>query len=192
MSMALSQLTEFRAVYCSGAFIPDPDAVVALALLFQKIYLPNNIEFVRTFAAKYRMRTATIDDRPTRLKVKSETEEDPFSDLSPEQQETARCYLLCALQFAHRNSQLFGEVFESELLPDNEIVNVELIKKGGAGELNTYRVSSNIAVLTGGEMERFPRSLSVIALFREQQALWSSSGAEDLLMTWVFGTIPCR
>ncbi len=153
--MVHTPLAKFRAVYCSGAFIPDADAVVALSLLFEKVHLPNNIEIIRSFVTKYRL-SASPSARIRSIKVRSEEGEDPFSDLTIEQQDTARLYLAWAMQFAYAYSELFGIVLESELFPDNRIVSTELVKKGGPGERNTYRISfSQEAELRGGDEEYF-------------------------------------
>jgi hypothetical protein len=94
--MTDDRLSRFRAVYCSGAFIPEPDAVVALSLLFEKVHLPNNIELVRSFATKYRLRS-TSGKGTIRVTARSEDGEDPFSDLTESQQETAKYYLVWAM-----------------------------------------------------------------------------------------------
>lgn len=154
--MIPSPLTQFRAVYCSGAFIPDPAAVVALSLLFEKVHLPNNVEVIRQFVTKYRF-TSPEKEYSASMKVESSEGEDPFSDLTESQQETAKRYIISSMRFAHAHSELFGAIFESELFPENKVVDVQLIKKGGAGELNKYRVTySNQAVLSGGDDEYFP------------------------------------
>lgn len=156
ISSAASNLAQFRAVYCSGMFIPDHEEVTALSLLFEKVHLPNNIELVREFAKHYRI---TPPKRAKRIGVKVESPEgeNPFSDLPPEQYETAMHYVSWGMSFAHANSPLFGEVFESALFPDEKIVDVELVKEGGPGELNKYRVTfSNNAVMRGDDQEYFP------------------------------------
>jgi hypothetical protein len=156
--MTQANLAQFRAVYCSGAFIPDADAVVALSLLFEKVHLPNNIELVRSFVAKYRIISTSERENSASATVRSDEGEDPFSDLPRSQQETAIRYVVLAVEFAHAHSELFGKVFESALFPDNKIVNVELVKKGGPGELNRYRVHfADQGVLIGGDDEYFPK-----------------------------------
>jgi len=75
-------LTEFRAIYCSGAFVPEADAVVALSLLFEKVRLPNNIEMVHSFATRYRLTNSSREQISENVKVESEGGEDPFADLS--------------------------------------------------------------------------------------------------------------
>src|SRR5580704_16327378 len=127
--MIHTRLAQFRAVYCSGAFIPDADAVVALSLLFEKVHLPNNIEIVRSFVAKYRLVPKPGRKSSVNVTVSSDEGEDPFSDLPLLQQESAKHYLVWAMKFAFSYSELFGEVFESELFPNNKTVDVELLKK---------------------------------------------------------------
>jgi hypothetical protein len=156
--MIRSPLAQFRAVYCSGAFIPDPDAVVALSLLFEKIHLPNNIELIRSFVTKYRLDPAFGREFALSISARTEEGENPFSDLTPSQQETARRYLDWTMRFAFAYSELLGKVFESELLPNWKSFDLHLVKKGQPGELNTYEVTfSNRAVLTGGDDGYFPK-----------------------------------
>ena len=126
--MLSPSLAQFRAVYCSGAFIPDADAVVALSLLFEKVHLPNNIEFVRSFVTKYRLVPRSGKESIGSVTVRSAEGEDPFLDLAPRQQETAKYYLAWAFEFAYSHAELFGEVFESGLFPNNKIFDVRLVK----------------------------------------------------------------
>jgi hypothetical protein len=173
-------LTDFRAVYCSGAFVPDHSAVVALALLFERVHLPNNVELVREFVKKYRLTGSSAHHES--VSIQSENGEDPFSDLSSSEQETAKQYLVWAMRFAHYYSELFGEVFESQLFPDNKIVNVELVEEGARGRENLYRVTfSNEAIIRGGDANYFPSLLDagyvpVVGRFSDVS---SSSSAPD-------------
>jgi len=152
----MKALSQFRAAYCSGLFILDAEAVTALSLLFEKVYLPNNMELVREFSKHYRF-TNTAPVFPGEVKIGSDEDDDPFIDLPEKQRETAHRYLLMGLRFSRGYEPLFGEVFESEAYPNNEPLDVELIKKGGPGEKNTYRVTMNAATLSLGDNETFPR-----------------------------------
>ncbi|HVW67727.1 MAG TPA: hypothetical protein VHB68_02080 [Steroidobacteraceae bacterium] len=153
-------LAQFRAVYCSGAFIPDASAVVALSLLFEKVHLPNNIELVRNFVAKYRITKRRHENREESITVESEDGSNPFEDLPPSQQESARNYLSWSMDFARVYAGLFGDVFESEFFPSGKVMNVELVRKGAKGEKNTYRVTFvNQGTLRGGDDEYFPNLL---------------------------------
>lgn len=160
-SSAAGNLSQFRAVYCSGMVIPDHEEVTALSLLFEKVHLPNNIELVREFAKHYQIRPSSKAPKADAIQVKSAEGENPFSDLPPKQYETAMHYIAWGMNFAHSYAPLFGEVLESELFPENKIVDVKLIKEGGPGEKNTYAVSfSNTAQLRGDDQDYFPRLLS--------------------------------
>jgi hypothetical protein len=155
----VKSLTQFRAVHCSGAFIPDDSAVVALSLLFEKVHLPNNIELIRQFVQRYRITPSRA--RRESVTVESDDGGDLFSDLTTVQQETAKRYLALAMRFAHLHSELFGEVFESELFPNNKIVDVKLLKGEKHGEQNLYRLTfSNQAVIKGGDENYFPNLLA--------------------------------
>lgn len=167
------RLNEFKAVYCSGIFIPEPEAVSALSLLFEKIYLPNNIEIVREFSKNFRITTRSEKANGTVVSVTSEDGEDAFQDLEPEQRETAHNYIAWGMEFAYRNATLFGEVFESESFPDGNPLEVKLIKQGAPGQLNTYEVSfRQHAQLVGDDEDRFPKLLEegyvpVVGRFRK-------------------------
>lgn len=154
--MAKINVAEFRAVYCSGAFIPSQTAVTALSLLFEKVHLPNNVEIVKDFATRFKFTSWSSPFEIDGIQISAEDGEDPFSDLSPAQRDTALKYISESMRFAYRNEALFGEVFESEFFSDNKIMEVELVKEGGPGELNTYNVKlANSGVLRGGDENYF-------------------------------------
>lgn len=182
-SKTASNLTQFRAVYCSGMFIPDHEEVAALSLLFEKVHLPNNIELVREFAKHYRLSPSSKAAKTGEIKIESDEGENPFSDLPPSQYETAMRYIEWGMNFAHSYAPLFGEVFESELFPDNKIVDVKLIKEGAPGEKNTYQVSfTNNAVMRGDDEDYFPRLLDtgyvpVVGRFHNASELKSKADA---------------
>ncbi|HEX8437000.1 hypothetical protein, partial [Archangium sp.] len=82
--------------------------------------------------------------------------QDPFHDLNDQQRITALTYLDIALKFSRQNIPLYGEVFETSMYPDGEPLHAELIKKGGPGQLNTYRVYPKPLTLIGGDKEQIP------------------------------------
>lgn len=160
----MKTLSNFRAVYCSGFFIPDPAIISALSLLFEKVYLPNNIEFVKEFSKKYRIKLiATPKEEPASFDFPdffTGKEEDPFEDLTREEQETARLYLDIGLNMVLRYAGLFPEVFESELFADSEPFEITLVKKGKPGNKNLYKGELKPFMLSMGDEETFPRLLS--------------------------------
>lgn len=155
----MSSLAQFRAVYCSGLFIPDAATVSALALLFEKVHLPNNIEIATEFSKKYRIRMPAHVRRSIEIK-KIEGPEDPFANLTAEERKTARSYLAAGIDFSLRYAALFPDIFETKLFEEGTPVDVKLVKKGRPGELNTYNVSwGKDMILTGDDHETFPRLL---------------------------------
>ncbi len=157
----MNSLTQFKAVYCSGLFIPDASTVSALALLFEKIYLPNNIELVQEFSKKYRIKRTNEPSHKMTVNVESmDSDEDPFSGLTDKQRETALTYLELGIRFTFTYGSLFKEVFESEMYPGSEPLEVNLIKKGKPGKLNTYRVKTRPMTLVGKDHDTFPSLVS--------------------------------
>lgn len=149
----MRSVNTFRAVYCSGLLIPNQSTVAALGLLFEKVYLPNNIEFVIEFAKSYRVQTK--NERYMELEVSSDSpgDKNPLADLSPEQQETAYKYMAWCMHCARKNQELFGPVIESDVFGGSGPLHAELIKQGASGELNTYRVTHLPMKLTGENMD---------------------------------------
>ena len=143
-----SNFEKFTGIYCSGLFIPNPSVLTTLCILFDQIYLVDNLEYVLSFSKKYRI---TLHDRKLIEKCEHmilepviENDEipmkDPLEELTDGQKETVRAYLMQAQYFFIHNHELLGDIIKSDMLPDNEPLEVELIKKGDAGELNTYAV----------------------------------------------------
>lgn len=144
-----SNFEKFTGIYCSGLFIPNSSMLTSICILFDQVYLVDNLEYVLSFAKKYRI---TLHDK--KLKDKCDhmvlkpitdvnelcTKDDPLEGMGEEQKETIRAYLMQAQHFFIRNHELLGDVIKSDMLPDNEPFEIELIKKGNVGELNTYAV----------------------------------------------------
>lgn len=155
-----SNFEKFTGIYCSGLFIPNPSMLTSLCILFDQVYLVNNLEYVLSFSEKYRI---TLSDR--KLKEKCDhmvlepiieddeicTNDDPLKGLGERQKETVWAYLMQAQHFFIHNHELLGNVIKSDMLPDNNPFEVELIRKGNAGELNTYAVrEKNLQVSLDG------------------------------------------
>ena len=89
--MALSSFEKFSGYYCSGSFVSSPSTLTALALLFEELYLPNNLELAIEFASNY-----VFKNFPDSLKVEAESlllspqdktpSHDPFAQLTLNQQ----------------------------------------------------------------------------------------------------------
>lgn len=160
----MSTFTSFRGVYCSGVFVPDPTSFTALCLIFENLYIPNNIEFVKEFSKRYRFESSTehipygeiqnveIQRAEIDEKTGQEREADPFGDLTEEEKETATLYLLNAARFFRLYAILMPEVLETELYNGSLAFEVTLVRKGAPGKDNLYSVSTNKPLtLKGGD-----------------------------------------
>lgn len=156
----MSHLDTFRAVHAPGMVILDRSAVTAMALLFEKVYLPSNIEAVRAFAQKYRIKALDNEELPE-ISIKGVgCDDDPLANLRPEQKATALRYLDWSARFALNHASLFGEVFETNAFKNSQPLKVKLVKKGKNGQLNTYSVRPGPMLFTEGDSELFPKLLS--------------------------------
>lgn len=148
------RLTSFEGAYLSGFFMTNQSMVTAMSLLFEKIYLPNQLELVIELSKKYKIETSIEKETKMhfeRIDGDKRVIENPLEELTPAQQKTAQDYLLIAHQFCMRNHELFPTIFETDLLKDNKVFDVELVEKGKKGELNKYKVKTNpIQVTTEG------------------------------------------
>jgi len=139
----MKSITEFKAFYCSGIFVPEPAVVTALSLLFEKIYLPNNIHIVKAFSRKY-----CFADDMTIKNIEIEDEDRTlFDGLNEEQKLTAKNYIFNGIKFVESYKPLMTKVFESQLLVGG--VRYEdpiLVKKGKTGEKNTYNISLTTSI----------------------------------------------
>ncbi|UPW83556.1 hypothetical protein [Lysinibacillus sp. Ag94] len=145
----------FTGLYMSGIFINDPKSLTIMSLLYDKIYLPNQLDYVIEFSQKYKF--AKYDsDLNVNLKPFSSNEEDidPLDSLTPEQRLTANQYLKAIGKFSMHYSKLFGEVFISDFFENNKVLNAKLVRQGAPGELNTYEVSMNPIIVSSDNDER--------------------------------------
>lgn len=156
-------LTQFKAVYSSGIFIPDGAAVTALSLLFEKVYLPNNVELIKEFS-KYFLIKGCKSNESVKIDINITDEDgsnaDPFHDLTPAQKMTAHTYIELGMRFSLRYAHLYGQVFETNLFKHHEPIKVTLIKKGAPGSLNKYRVSSQPMQIVSEDEYVFPNLIS--------------------------------
>ena len=137
----MKSITKFKALYCPGFFIPKPAAITAMSLLFEKIFLPNNIVLIREFSRKFRITKSTLPPlfSDTTIEITCAGKPyDPFEDLSPMQRDTAFSYINVGMFTLMAYAELFGEVFESNLFEGGNPNKVKLHKKGKSGKNNTY------------------------------------------------------
>lgn len=143
--MKLSSFEKFSGVYCSGSFIKNPSAVTALSLLFEELYIPNNLELAIEFAKHYRFTglPESIQHSAMSMSVQSENPNniDPLQGLTQTQQEVLKQYYVLTQHFFAHYHDLVGSFIKTDILKDNDIFDVQLIKQGKAGEKNTYKVS---------------------------------------------------
>lgn len=144
------QINSFRAVYCSGLLVPNQATMAALGLLFERVYLPNNIEFVIEFAKTYQIKSNDDHFKEIRIKPGSPDTAHPLEHLTAEQQEYAYRYIDWCMQWALQNHALFfDKVFESDAFDGGAPLRVKLIKQGVPGHLNEYEVSRVPMMLVG-------------------------------------------
>ncbi|MDF2479426.1 MAG: hypothetical protein K0S24_4909 [Sphingobacterium sp.] len=164
----------FEGVYCSGFFLKDPSMLTAMSLLFDKVHILNNLEYVIEFSKKYRFnfpKHVASEMEKHHMTITPATdeagEEDPFEGLTREEKKTATNYLYFASQFLLHNHELVGNVITTSLLPHGEVFNVKLINEGQSGELNTYSVKLNSLSVTTGGLEELNNFLNrgVVPLF---------------------------
>lgn len=148
------RLSTFQGAYLSGFFMTNQSMVTAMSLLFEKIYLPNQLELVIELSKKYRIDTSIKEELQMKFERIDGDEliiENPLEGLTEAQQKTAKDYLITAHGFCIRNYELFPSIFETDLLKNNQVFDVELVKKGENGKLNTYNVKTNpLQVTTDG------------------------------------------
>ena len=138
----------FEAVYTSGLIIDD-SLLTALCLIFDKIHILNNLEFAIEFAKNYKFESisAKLAERANNIEITPVDQEasnnpSPLSILNPEQVFTAKYYLATIFDFGLRYDGLFKEgVINSSMYKDNKPVEIEMVKKGKPGELNTYEIT---------------------------------------------------
>ncbi len=150
----LSTITNFKAIYLSGLIIPNQATVAALGILFEKVYLPNNIEYVIDFAKRFRIATSSEKYRSIVITPEDPDEKHPLEALTPEQQETAYKYIDWSMACGYRNHELFEDVIESEIFEGGKPLVAEMIEQGAQGQLSKYRVTRSAMQLTGDERHK--------------------------------------
>lgn len=142
----MKSITRFNAVYCSGLVIPNQATIAALCLIFDKIFLPNNIENVIDFAKRYKIKGVKDGDIDG-YRIKSNNnnnQSDPFKDLTEREKETAFSYIEWSRRVGVRNFELFDEdIFETQFFEGGKPMYATLIEKGVNGQLNAYKVYSS-------------------------------------------------
>jgi hypothetical protein len=166
----MSSLTNFKAVYCSGIFIPEASAVSALSLLFEKVYLPQNFELIEEFARKYHFvgKPNNAEEHfnnmlpkdtgvVTSFRLTNEDGSDPFHHLTEAQKQTANLYLLRGMGFALTYKSLFPEVFETQFYKGH----IDVVDSGESElEKKWRRHTVSMKLELDHDAAEFPRLLS--------------------------------
>lgn len=134
--------------------------MAALGLLFEKVYLPNNIELAAEFARRFRLRSSGDRFKSLVIEPDSPNAADPFQGLTPDQRETAMKYMDWCMNCALKNHELFGDVIESDAFGGTGPLKTTLVKQGGPGELNQYQVEQVPLTLTGEDIDKIPSLIS--------------------------------
>lgn len=160
----MDSLGQFKAVYCSGFLVHDPSLVTAMALLFEKVYLPNSIEFIKEFSKHYRIlpgpQAKDSGFSMTFTDFYSGKESDPFSDLTDQQRQTVLLYFEWSVHFIFVNGLLFPEVFETPLFENGQPLEITLVKKGKPGKKNLYKGTPKPLLLVENDEDSLPHLLS--------------------------------
>ena len=142
------RLSSFEGVYLSGFFMINPALMTSMSLLFEKIYLPNQLELVIELSKKIRFSGNILKQGEDVVIERVDSDliipnENPLENLTHPQQQTVKEYLALAHQFCIHNYKLFPTIFETDLLKNGEIFDVKLVEEGKNGKLNTYNVKVN-------------------------------------------------
>jgi hypothetical protein len=163
--MQTNSLARFSAIYCSGAYIPNGEAVTAMALLFDQVYLPNNVTLIREFVRKYNVAPILSDSNyTTSINIVSDEGESSydslFSGLTPAQGSSAKNYLARALTFANHYADLYGPIFQSEMFPGEKKFQIKTERSDESNSGNKFKVSfSNTISFETDDETYFPKLL---------------------------------
>lgn len=146
--MGISAFEKFSGLYCSGSFIKSPSALTAMALLFEELYIPNNLQLAIEFAKYYRFTNLPERILKDSQYMNMEPAEnydipDPLSGLSIKQQEVIKQYYRVTQEFFIYYRNLIGPFIKTNIVKDGQVFNVELVEERMPAELNTYKVSLN-------------------------------------------------
>ncbi len=173
----MPSLTNFKAVYGSGIFIPQASTISALSLLFEKVYLPKNLNLVKEFSKQYRFvgkfNTAEelIQDlffehseklsgiNVKKIHFKNDDDTDPLADLSDNQKKTALIYITKGINFALVYRSLFTEVFETQFFEGDGSSPFKVDTKKQAKK-KTFKANISMRIDFNDEDDEFPRLLS--------------------------------
>jgi hypothetical protein len=153
----MTRLTTFRAINTTGLFVPDAADVTALSLIFEKVYLPRNLEIIKGFAGRYRIKTGSNYSPPRLLAAEENTSDDPFDGMPSWHRDNALTFLAAGQSFAIRNHELFGPVFETDAFEEGDPFEVTLVEERHGGP-NLYRVATRPLQVTLDE-ETFPEMI---------------------------------
>lgn len=144
----ISSYEKFSGVYCSGSFIKSQSALTAMALLFEELYIPNNLELALEFAKQYKFTNLpeSILEASEHMFLESVDTCDEFNPLNsltiPQQAVVMQYYKVTQGFFMHYH-ELVGPFIKTNILKNGEVFNVELVEERMPQEKNRYKVSMN-------------------------------------------------
>ena len=132
--MGISAFEKFSGLYCSGSFIKSPSALTAMALLFEELYIPNNLQLAIEFAKYYRFTNLPERILKDSQYMNMEPAEnydipDPLSGLSIKQQEVIKQYYRVTQEFFIYYRNLIGPFIKTNIVKEGKVFNVELVEE---------------------------------------------------------------
>lgn len=137
------RLSNFQGIYMSGFFIANPNHLTILSLLFNKVYLPNHMDFVLEFSERFKFTEHSIlDEIDLNLNLNKNGIEDNnnlLREITKEQTETIKKYLFYSYRFCYQNRELFPEVFITDFVGkiENDF-KIDLVEKGKDGNPDMF------------------------------------------------------
>jgi hypothetical protein len=170
----MSSLTDFKAVYGSGMFIPKASTVSALSLIFEKVNLPTNLKLIEEFARKYEfvsefrnaeefLQKNVFGNQEAQRHIKNfrftdDNDFNPFNHLTDRQKRTAYLYLAKGIRFALMYQSLFPEVFETRFYDGSMSTRIDPKKENHPEPTRTISVTMELEF--SDDESEFPRLLS--------------------------------
>ena len=115
-----SKFESFEAIYTSGLII-NPSLLTSLCIIFDRIHILNNIEYVISFAKTYTLSSPISKIRKTLIKetqiiIKDKQNKmDLLAELNDEEKFIAKIYIFNALKFADENLPLLRNIIDNRL-----------------------------------------------------------------------------
>lgn len=156
--MSQNPLGVFEAVYGSGLFIDDPQALTALCLLFERVHIPNYFKHLETFVRANSERfhgEANKLSSGVSVSLKARASDDEFlSALSNSERKAAGVYLTAAVGFYMKNRPLLGSILQSSMVPHPEqFEQFQTVLREDGDRESIIRLTADIQLTTGPTTE---------------------------------------